>query len=394
MNQNDRSSSLDTDLFQNRPFHTLLDFSELSERFRPAVKAEMERSISEQRRQDLQGVLDYLAEQDLHDSEGRDLGYDKRSFSRTELRVAAKLWPSQTVKYLLYRYRFNHYPRHNCLSEYPILLAIEPTSVCNIRCTMCFQVDEELSLNRDLMGFMKFDLYRRIIDESVANDLSAVVLASRGEPLLHTDIFRMIKYAKACGILDVKLNTNVTRLTPERSRALLESAPDTLVFSVDASLKEDFERIRVGAKFDKIVENIESFNEIRRKEFPDCPTRTRVSMVLLDEGQDVENAMRFWKEMVDEFAFRWAIPRVRIYRQLDHAAQRPCSLLWERLYIWWDGTVNPCDEDYLSKLSPGKLDDETTIKQLWQGDKMQQYRRQHLSQAKNQLHPCDKCPGF
>lgn len=394
MGQETRSHNLDTDLFQNRPLHAQLDFDELCDRFRAAVESEILYCTSESKRHDLQGVLDYLAEREPHDSEGRDLGFDKVSFSRTELRVAAKLWPTQTVKYLLYRYRFNHYPRHHKLTEYPLLLAIEPTSVCNIRCTMCFQVDEDLSKNRELMGFMNYDLYKRVIDESAENNLCAVVLASRGEPLLHKDICRMIRYAKECGILDVKLNTNVTRLTPERSRALLDSALDTLVFSVDAAVKEDFEAIRVGAKFDKIVENIETFNEIRRKEFPHSSTRTRISMVLIDDGQDVESAMQFWKEMVDEFAFRWAIPRVHIYRQGNHTAQRPCSLLWERLYIWWDGIVNPCDEDYLSKLSPGRIDTDTTIKQIWQGEQMQEYRRQHLLSAKNQLHPCDKCPGF
>ncbi len=389
-----RLQTPDTDLFENRPINALVDTQSLKARLGELLQAEIGRSTAGQRSDDLHGSLEYLSHPEDHDSEGRDMGFDKRSFSRTELRVAASLPPQQVVKYLLYRYRFNHYPRHQLLSEFPILLAIEPTSICNLRCTMCFQVDEKLSKSRDNMGFMDFNLYKQIIDDATANDLCAIVLASRGEPTLHKDIFKMIRYAKDQGILDVKMNTNATRLTPDRSRELLESGLDTLVFSVDAAVKEDFERIRVGAKFEKVVENITTFNHIRTTEYPQAKTRTRISMVLVSAQQNVEHAIAFWEGLVDEFAYRWAIPRVKIYEQADITETRPCSLLWERMYIWWDGTVNPCDEDYLSYLSPGKLTTKSTLRDLWQSEQMQRYRQLHLHQLKNDLLPCHKCPGF
>ena len=31
-----------------------------------------------------------------------------------------------------------------------------------------------------------------------------------------------------------------------------------------------------------------------------------------------------------------------------------CSDLWRRMFIWWDGIVNPCDVDYKSTLAVGK----------------------------------------
>ena len=31
----------------------------------------------------------------------------------------------------------------------------------------------------------------------------------------------------------------------------------------------------------------------------------------------------------------------------------PCSELWSRLFIWWDGKVNPCDYDYKSVFQNG-----------------------------------------
>jgi radical SAM protein with 4Fe4S-binding SPASM domain len=117
-------------------------------------------------------------------------------------------------------------------------------------------------------------------------------------------------------------------------------------------------------------------------------------MVIVDDHQDTRGALEFWRRLVDEFGYRWAIPRVGIYEQPPTKLDRPCSLLWERLYIWWDGTVNPCDEDYLSKLKVGSLRTGDSIREIWTSDAMRRYRALHSRRDKNLLHPCDRCPGF
>ncbi|MEV4362657.1 radical SAM/SPASM domain-containing protein [Nonomuraea sp. NPDC049625] len=385
----------DTDFFENQRL--------AADDTSSAAVASLERQASlalsgaaEADRADLQEIVRYLRSGVAHNSEGRDLGVAKSSFSTTELRVAARLEPERRVPYLLYRYRFNAYPRKRHLARMPIMLAVEPTSVCNIKCVMCFQEDPALSRTRSMQGFMDLALYERIISEAADKGVGGIVLASRGEPLLHKQIVQFVRIAKDAGIIDVKLNTNATRLTEQMSRDLLASGLDTLVFSVDSAVKEQFEQIRVGAKFDRIVDNIERFHAIRAAEFPDAPTRTRISMVLLDRKQDTETAVEFWRGMVDEFAVRWAIPRLNIYDQGVHEGQRPCSLLWERLYIWWDGVVNTCDEDYLSKLQIGKLAVENgpTIEELWSGEAMRRYRATHAASRKASLLPCASCPGF
>ena len=41
-----------------------------------------------------------------------------------------------------------------------------------------------------------------------------------------------------------------------------------------------------------------------------------------------------------------------------------CSELWTRMFIWWDGKVNPCDYDYKSYLSKWNLKDQK-ITDVW-----------------------------
>lgn len=392
---NNRLNSPDTDFFTNTPLHHRAATAEVRAELTAQVRELALRSTSMEA-MELNAVLAYLANDEEHDSEGRDLGFKKQSFSRTELRVAESLPPERRVAYLRYRFRFNDQPRRRVESAMPIVLAVEPTSVCNIRCVMCFQMDEELSGRREMRGFMSLTLYRQIIEEAAAKDVGGLVLASRGEPLLHKDIGQFVRIAKDAGIPDVKLNTNATRLSETRSRELLAAGLDTLVFSVDSAVKEQFEQIRIGAKFDRIVENIGRFNQIRAEEFPEARTRTRISMVLVDRDQDSEEALTFWRSQVDEFAVRWAIPRLGIYAKEARSDSRPCSLLWERLYVWWDGTVNTCDEDYLSRLAIGRLVEggTVTIEELWRSDRMRRYRELHDSGEKNSMVPCHSCPGF
>jgi organic radical activating enzyme len=390
----DRMSALDTDYFENRRLVADTDFAAVRADLAELVRSAQVAAYPD--RGDLDGVLGYLGNPDEHDSEGRDLAVDKRSFSRTELRVCATLAAERRIPYLLYRYRFNAYPRQHQAPAMPVILAIEPTSVCNIKCVMCFQMDPELSGRRSMRGFMSRELYEQIIAEAAAKGVGGVVLASRGEPLLHREIVDFVRIAKDAGIIDVKLNTNATRLTEATARGLLDAGLDTLVFSVDSAVKEQFEKIRIGAKFDQIVANIERFNEVRRTEYPHAATRTRISMVLVDRGQDADSAVGFWRSMVDEFAVRWAIPRLGIYDQAASEERRACSLLWERLYVWWDGVVNTCDEDYLSKLQLGRIvvGEGPSLEDLWHGHVMDGYRRRHLAGAKNSLSPCHSCPGF
>lgn len=344
----------------------------------------------------LDGVINYLNNTTLHPFEGRVASYTKNSFAVTELENALSFQDdSLKIDYLVYRYKFAEYPVKKIVSEFPIIVAIEPTSLCNLRCIMCFQSDTDyFRRGNDLMGYLDMGLYRELIDEMAENQPCGLVLASRGEPLLHGQFTEMVAYAVAKGIIDVKINTNATALTEKKVRELLKAAPSTIVFSVDAGDKKEFETIRVGANFDKVLANIKRFNEIREKEFPNSPTKTIISMTIFRPTQDAEQAEKFWAPMVDEFAIHSANYFVDIYDHPEVPSNTPpCSYLWDRISIWWDGSANPCDIDYKSHLSLGKVGSGQTIKSVWLGKKMQEMRANHMKGLRNLHYPCGQCHG-
>lgn len=344
----------------------------------------------------LDGILNYLKNQTPHYFEGRAGHFEKKSFAKTELQTAFSFEENALkVEYLVYRFKFAEYPQKKIVDDFPIVVAIEPTSRCNLRCAMCFQADQTFFTDKKSIGSIDMDLYRQLIDEMADNQPCSLVLASRGEPLLHRNFMEMVFYATKKKIMDVKINTNATVLTEEKSRKLLAAEPTTIVFSVDAGNKEDFEAIRIGANFDKVLANIRRFNEIREKEFSKSRTRTRVSMTVFKKNQNIQEAENLWTEMVDEFAVHSADYRLDVY---DHPAlpdeTKACNILWERLYVWWDGIVNPCDTDYKSRLALGTIGKNVSIKSIWLGETMQKMRANHLAGRKNSYYPCNQCYGF
>ena len=86
---------------------------------------------------------------------------------------------------MIFRYKFKNFPNRQIDSEFPPHLIIEPVSSCNIRCIMCFQVDESFSKNKDFMGMMDFDLFKKVIDDSRDIGIQAVTFSGRGEPTLN-----------------------------------------------------------------------------------------------------------------------------------------------------------------------------------------------------------------
>ena len=58
----------------------------------------------------------------------------------------------------------------------------------------------------------------------------------------------------------------------------------------------------------------------------------------------------FWSKIVDEVSIKSAALRWDTYKNPINQIKEPCLGLWNRMYIWYDGKVNPCDTDYKSYL--------------------------------------------
>ena len=119
-------------------------------------------------------------------------------------------------------------------------------------------------------------------------------------------------------------------------------------------------------------------------------TITRVSGVSFRDDQSLGDMEKFWGGMVDQVAFVAYNPWENVYESPLSGIETPCSDLWRRMFVWWDGTVNPCDVDYKSALRTGNAG-ASTLAELWGGAAYEGYRRTHREKKRAGLSPCQRC---
>ena len=140
-------------------------------------------------------------------------------------------------------------------------LYIELSSLCNLRCKMCFR-NNWFSETPLLMTDKTVDSVIAAVKDSGVN---SIFFGGMGEPLLHPRIFEVMAVAHALH-KKTELITNGVLLTEPVIKRLLASGLDTLWISMDGFTKESYESVRLGSMYRKITENIAAFNRMRQNE--------------------------------------------------------------------------------------------------------------------------------
>ncbi len=299
--------------------------------------------------------------------------------------------PIKVIKYILFRYKFYLTGTKKINLGFPPYILIELVSSCNLKCPFCFQTDKSFT-RKPYMGVINLEFFKNIIDQADDLGVGAITLGSRGEPTMHkkfTDILNFISTKK--NIMEVKLNTNGSYLTEEMCHSILKNNLTQIVISSDHYIKKDYERLRLGSNFEKVVANVDMLFNIRAKNYPNSITEIRVSGVDNDKNLDREKFKNFWIKRCDHVSASFPLERWDTYNNKPHPEiNDPCENLWDRMYIWFDGKVNPCDADYKSLLSYGNAKDKT-IQELWNNKFIKKNREIHLSNKRCDINPCDRC---
>ncbi|MCX7748439.1 MAG: radical SAM protein [Clostridia bacterium] len=315
---------------------------------------------------------------------------------------AAKKWDeSRPDEYKEYRRKWVENPKNFILEEGPLNLDLEVTSYCNLKCPMCprtVMIRDNLKVNGKKFesGYMDLDLFKNLIDQAVEMGVKAIKLNWLGEPLAHKNIVEMVAYAKQKGIIDILMNTNAVFLTEKLSRELIEAGLDKLSFSFDSPQKEDYEKIRIGANFDKVIENIKTFNKIRTELGKDTP-QTRVSMVLMKSNQhQYQDFVNLFKDVVDVVAYSNYSDHEEIIGADEKTEKREkiknfsCAQLWQRMFVTWDGDVIVCCVDIMRNYIVGNAKHEK-LKDIWKNQKYEYMRKKHKKGEYMDIPICSKC---
>lgn len=293
---------------------------------------------------------------------------------------------------------FLSYKRRKPICSYlPLRLWIEPTNFCNLRCVMCPN-----SSDREIKkGYLDMKLFKKVIDEASLFTYD-VNLDHRGESLLHPELMEMVKYAKSKGLY-LRLNTNATLLTEEKSCQLIKSGLDFISFSFDGFDKETYESIRRGAKFDTTVSRIINFLKMK-KELKSSTPYTLLEILAFPEvlkegesGKKEDFLKRFQSLPLDEIEIKplhnWAgnLPSLEEKHLISRGVvYTPCTNLWYAMVVLWDGSVSPCSQDWYDEFSLGNVK-ENQLSELWNSERMVFFRRKIARGEFQEIKICKEC---
>jgi radical SAM protein with 4Fe4S-binding SPASM domain len=230
-------------------------------------------------------------------------------------------------------------------------------------------------------------LYTQIIDESAESGCKEIHLHNFGEPLLDRHLEDKIRYAKQQGLSKVKIFTNGSLLNAARSQSLIQAGLDEIKISIDGAGKEEFERIRFPLKFDRVVQNIKHL--VANKQRLQSPLRIAVACC---STSDMEGTIRQLEGIVDRFSFgklhNWGGERRPVGRW---RVRKPCTRLWRTFTILANGDVALCCLDYDGQFILGRLDEGTTIREIWNSPAYRKVRRLHRLGQQEEISLCGHC---
>lgn len=166
--------------------------------------------------------------------------------------------------------------------ELPEYLQIEPVGMCNLRCEMCPIQFRQDGPPYGPPAFMAFDDFTQLIDQFAG--LKELHLQGLGEPMMHPRFFDMVGYATERGIR-VSTNSNLTLLSEKRAALCVSSGLVAISVSLDAATAPVFEKIRVKARFTKVLRNIDRLVTARAQAGQRQPD-IRLVMVIMQQNLD------------------------------------------------------------------------------------------------------------
>lgn len=276
-------------------------------------------------------------------------------------------------------------------TRFPIFLLIEPTNDCNLDCYFC----PRKTSGRDV-GYMDFELYKRIIDESVRFGKRMMLgLQKDGEPLLHPSILKMIKYAKDNSAAHVvHLATNALALGEEMAVGILNSGLDDLLISIDAVNDKTYEKVKGKDELCRVETNVYRFLQLKKKIKSKKPF-VRVKLIkMADNIGEVELFRQKWKGLVDWVEitdlFQWGETKNIDTGFTNNQSKYPCLFPWYWPVINWNGEVSICCYDFNSEGVMGNIYKDT-LSDIWRNSNFQDIRYAHLSGEYEKISLCAKC---
>ena len=309
--------------------------------------------------------------------------------------------------------------------KFPLQVIISIIYPCNFGCPYCPYTDGNSELRKfyrqNKADLLPIELWHKMADECGIYG-AWMRCTGGGEPMLHPQMVDMIEYAKAKGAR-IWLNTNGSVFGPsvkmrQKLQRIIQANIDLIEFSMDAGDAETYAMVRPprGGEprnpdqwWKNHLDNIQTALEYRKE----LKTTTRIVVSIIQQQaieDKLEDAIRFWlnKVGVDDVITRKFLtwdnntsmdfdPSLdpHLYADLPSEKKKPCVWPFERLNVDTLGRIALCGQDIAfntSNLFPTLW--ESSIQEIWQGERFHWYRQMHLEGRGAEVSPCRGCSAW
>lgn len=248
---------------------------------------------------------------------------------------------------------------------------IELSDRCNFRCKFC-----EIKNHRDFTD-MPIETVYKILDQLQDAELPGgkifmVSLSGVGEPLMHKDVVKAVKYARE-RFPFVGFATNGYFLTKETVDRLLEADISYITISlngVNASVYEKFQGYGMNepeAVMNRVIENIKYL--LKRRDELHKKTEIRIPyIVTADSKEHVKDFIKFWRSTGSQVLIH--LKRLLEWKNIENKKLCRCERLMEDFLIYSNGDVSICAVDQSRSCILGNVY-EKPIKEILEGEKYQ-----------------------
>ena len=277
-------------------------------------------------------------------------------------------------------------PRTRTVRDYPPQVDLELSSVCNLKCPMCFTLNDAFKSGVQ-PALMEFGLFTKVIDE-IAGRVHKIHLSLRGEPTLNQDFIKCVAYAKRKGIGEVSTVTNGSRLDLDFFIAAAKAGMDRFSISIDG-LEAEYNRIRAPLAFRDILQNIRQIHDYKMRHGMIKPV-IKVQAVWPSIRANPTEFYRTLAPYVDLVSFNPLADWRHTDSNIEYEENFSCSTLYQRLVVGADGRIIMCINDEYGEVLLGDAQTQT-IYEVWHSSQMAKIRQLHAEGQWGELGPCKRC---
>ena len=302
----------------------------------------------------------------------------------------------------------------------PISAHVDISSLCNYRCSFCFQADtqgmKDVGLKR---GFMEFSMFKKIVDDfkEFPDKIKKIKIGNHGEPTLHPEVVKMVDYASKSNSADiVEMFTNGSKLNPDLNLGLVKSGLKRINISLEGLSDERYLAV-AGTKqvFQEIIDGVKSLYEIKIREKSELQIYVKIAdqAHALKGDKDIkfvlsEKERKFFFDtftpICDEIFIEKVVPQwadtqldkqnevsdTGMYGQKINKWKDSCPFIFMYLHFNCDGTVSPCTLDWPRKVVIGDVN-KHSVSEIWNGDSLRELQVAMLAGKRKCVDLCATC---